>query len=1183
MKTQREQSRNPVTASMRIAFSLVLGAAFGVIGIASADDAEIFVAESSTAPNIMLILDTSGSMIGEVTSQQPYDPARNYIAEATGDCANIADRVLYKTTNQSTPPSCGTGNYFSTANLKCAGAVTALASEGGRYQGDRFIQWRRSSSSTTRRWRSLNEDYHASDVECRGDNGVDGNLSASPAYPDEDATGLTPTWTTDDDDSYWDGNWSGGTSATLYSANYVAYYQQFRNVAQLGTRLEIMQQAARSLLNSISNVNVGIMRYSTNTTDDDGGGMVLSPIVPIDENRAALIQLIDGLVPYGNTPLSETLWEAHQYFSGGSVNYGDTSRSCTAATVNGAGTSTNCSGVIESLTSVASSRTGGDPHAATYASPANDSCQKNFIVYLTDGEPTEDFKSNSDIQALTDFDDLVPNGCLDRENGACLGALAEYMFKKDLRGDDVAGEQNVATYFIGFGSAFGGTSNAAFEYLKNAGLAGGGDAYQAGDLSELSTVFTNIFSSILDQSTTLTAPTVAVNAFNRTRTLDDLYVSVFQPMPGMHWHGNVKRYGVDTEGRIIDRDNELAIDATTGFFRDSTSDVWSETDGDGPSVRRGGAGSQIPGPDTRKVYTYIGENPGTSALLTASQYAFETGNALITDALLGTAAADPTRDKLINWARGQDVNDEDGDSDLTDARQIMGDPMHAQPAVVIYGGTPADQDPDDAVVYSATNDGYLHAVDASTGEELWAFLPEEMLARLLPLYDDQNSAIRNYGLDGDLRVLKYDVNGDGVVSSADNDRVLLYFSTGRATAASRYYALDVTQKTAPRFIWSIGPDELGGLGQAWSPPTITRIRVNGATQNSQNLVLVFGGGYDPAEEGGAFIDASNVGNRIFMVDALSGSLLWYAGNDNDAHLQLERMTHSIPAAITVLDLNGDGYADRMYAGDLAAQLWRFDVYSGNAADALVTGGVLASLGSWDEAEHTDANTRRFYNAPDVAALQVNNGPVFMNIAIGSGYRGHPLNTDTQDRFYAIRDHRPFTKMTQAQYDALEILQDDDLLDVTTNLSPQIPANASGWKIRLDQPGGSWRGEKVLSASNTFQNTIFFTTYTPAPSAASNACTLAVGSNRAYVISAFDASPRAPRDTETDPENPNDPPPAPDSSDRYDELAQGGIAPEVTFLFPERDTVVCLSGVEVLGACTDFNSRLKTYWRESTAP
>src|SRR5690606_19314177 len=139
----------------RLAPTFVYAAALAAAaaGPVAADDAEIFVAQSNTAPNIMLILDTSGSMIGEVTTQQSYDPTRDYVAEATGDCASIGGRVLYRTgTSQGTPPSCNTSSYFDAANLKCAAAVTALASEAGRYQGDRFIQWRRSSSST-RRWR----------------------------------------------------------------------------------------------------------------------------------------------------------------------------------------------------------------------------------------------------------------------------------------------------------------------------------------------------------------------------------------------------------------------------------------------------------------------------------------------------------------------------------------------------------------------------------------------------------------------------------------------------------------------------------------------------------------------------------------------------------------------------------------------------------------------------------------------------------------------------------------------------------------------------------------------------------------------------------------------------------------------------------------------------------------------
>ena len=53
------------------------------------------------------------------------------------------------------------------------------------------------------------------------------------------------------------------------------------------------------------------------------------------------------------------------------------------------------------------------------------------------------------------------------------------------------------------------------------------------------------------------------------------------------------------------------------------------------------------------------------------------------------------------------------------------------------------------------------------------------------------------------------------------------------------------------------------------------------------------------------------------------------------------MNNSIPGRITVIDTNGDGFADRMYAGDMGGRVWRFDIINGSGASTLVTGGVIA--------------------------------------------------------------------------------------------------------------------------------------------------------------------------------------------------------------------------------------------------
>ncbi len=140
---------------------------------------------------------------------------------------------------------------------------------------------------------------------------------------------------------------------------------------------------------------------------------------------------------------------------------------------------------------------------------------------------------------------------------------------------------------------------------------------------------------------------------------------------------------------------------------------------------------------------------------------------------------------------------------------------------------------------------------------------------------------------------------------------------------------------------------------------------------------------------------------------------------------------------------------------MAGRVWRFDIHNGQTRANLVTGGVFASLGNAHLATHPVETTRRFYSAPDVAFL-ADGGRTWLNIAIGSGYRGHPLNIEAQDRFYALRDHQPFARLTQAQYDAATVITEADmnLIDITTTLTPTIPPGATGWRLDLKRPTGA---------------------------------------------------------------------------------------------------------------------------------
>ena len=113
--------------------------------------------------------------------------------------------------------------------------------------------------------------------------------------------------------------------------------------------------------------------------------MVAYPLSPIETNRQQLIDTVNSWNASGFTPLSETLFEAYRYFKGDPVGFGNTS---------------------EPIPSVAESRNPAQADGANYESPADFSCQKNYIVYLTDGLPTSDAQSNTDIAGLPKFAEL---------------------------------------------------------------------------------------------------------------------------------------------------------------------------------------------------------------------------------------------------------------------------------------------------------------------------------------------------------------------------------------------------------------------------------------------------------------------------------------------------------------------------------------------------------------------------------------------------------------------------------------------------------------------------------------------------------------------------------------------------------------------------------------------------------
>lgn len=837
-----------------------------------------------------------------------------------------------------------------------------------------------------------------------------------------------------------------------------------------------------------------------------------------------------------------------------------------------------------------------------YSSPITSACQSTHLVVLTDGQANGN-GAQSSIGSLTGSS---CSGDASDSNEQCGRSLATWMANIDQSG--ITGDNFITTHTIGFALNALAPNTKAQTFLSALANNGKGKAYTAENASELSAAFSQILQDVLSTDTTFVSPGATVNQFNRQSNKNEVYFALFKPSETNSWVGNLKRYALGSGSDIIvDADNVGAIDASTGFFKGTSRSFWTPAPGDGNNTAQGGAANRLPTYANRKAYTYIGSTSPTSPVnLTNSAYLLKDTNIAITPATLGLPVTDITeRTTLINWIRG--LND-DGS-----ARKAMGDPLHSVPRLVTYkcntftDSTYTNCASEEQSAFIGTNEGFVHAFNTNTGDEQMAFMPQELLRNIKALKANERSTTampRAYGMDNTVALWVNDLNGNGVIYGGknpaasppallgsglnDNEFVYAYATMGRG--GRNLYSLDVTDTASPKLRWFITPSTPGfsRLGQTWSTPVVTTINVNG----TKTKVLMFAGGYDEGQDDVSILDLDKLGNprteaygnAIYIVNATTGALIWSGSNQTSntgaqAHQQLTKMRYSMPSSLRAIDIDRDGVADQFFVGDMGGQVWRFFIQNGNPVSSLIspldsasgtTGdGVFASVIPADTGSETatqkKAKLRRFYNEPDIALLTVNTGKALV-VNIGSGYRGHPLDTGAEDRFYSFRT--PII----ANNDSHTILTESAMYDATLNLVQEgtatqkaaaaaFSSNTGGWYIRMENSG-----EKVLSEATTFAGQIFFSTYEPNSNSANNSCKAVQGTGRSYAVNLFDATPPIQRIKGS-----------PDRSDRSIILNTAGIPPKDVLLFGEdRDKPTKCTGTE----CEDLDVDVTvgpTYW------
>ena len=866
------------------------------------------------------------------------------------------------------------------------------------------------------------------------------------------------------------GGWSPG--------NAVSFYLRTTSGNRDGVTWE--QNAARS---------ARLVVEYTGTYSGSGGGYT---------KRDEMKQIVQDFQASGNTPISDTLLEAGLYFRGEQVLYGlergsphkTSNRISNSNSFDSSGVVYRPPGCDETNPNSNACRDEVIKGAPNYVSPIVESCQKNHIVLLTDGAPTW-----HDSQTTAMFNKWSGDTCNGSNSGRdCALKIAGFLQSQD-QAPWLPGVQTVQTHAIGFDY----NSN----FLKSLAANGKGEYITANNRQSLLEALDKIASAVLKTNATFVSAGVTVSQYNRLTNTDELYFSIFEPSDTASWPGNVKRYKLyvekyrDENGKeksreyILDRDGKLAVSTSTGEFTDKSFSYWSPTV-DGNEVTKGGVASQLG--VGRKIYTNI----DTGSSITSISNRVRVDNPLITNQELGTLT-DDEREAVLNWAQGYDV---DG-ADKSLPHNILGDPLHSQPALLAYADGNGNVE---SALFVGTNHGYLHAFDPDegAGNELWAFVPEEHLENLKKARDNTAAVPHFYGIDGSASIYHNDVNGNRVVDNGE--KAALYI--GMRRGGTFYYAFDISERLNPKFMFKIDPSKQGfeNLGQTWSTPVIGKMKVNGG--NSSDLVMIFGGGYDVTQDlAGLPSKQDTTGNRVYIADAITGKWLWDNTKATQAPSPAGDATsntamNSVPSNVTAFDIDGDEYLDHFYTSDTKAQVFRFDVDNENKT---ITGGRVAHLqgGTLDK-----ASNRRFYYSPDIALNKdEQTKEIYFSIAIGSGYRAHPLDTTVEDHVYVVRDTGALSKswnMDASLSDLLDVtsIVGDSDDDGVSDAAVEIKDNGyHGWY--LDLPA---KGEKVLARSITRSGKVIFTTYIPTDLNSTSACQPAAGTGNIWGVNIADGQP-----------------------------------------------------------------------------
>jgi len=559
---------------------------------------------------------------------------------------------------------------------------------------------------------------------------------------------------------------------------------------------------------------------------------------------------------------------------------------------------------------------------------------------------------------------------------------------------DVATHQHMTTYTIGLGlngtlaydpnylSQVSGTyvnlKNGTVNWPTPTASSSGGDARNIDDLwhaavngrgKYFSTGNANALSSALQTALTDVAKATGSAAGAATNSLEPVagennraYIATYTTV---EWTGDIKAY---------------ALDAATGAIDTSTATWSARTQLEALSAGSRSIRYMQPGTKAMRAFTYANLNAdgfggNFTNFCSKSPTPLQCGtlnSAQVTNANSG--------DNLVNFLRGDSIYEAEPANTTNplyrDRVAKLGDIINASPVYVKksplqytdsgYSSFAAGTATRKAMLYGAANDGMLHAFDASSGNELWAFVPSFVMPNLWKLADTDYRNKHAFFVDGT------PVVGDIYTGSAWKTILVGGLNSG----GRGYYALDITDPDNPAVLWEFTD---ANMGLTYGNPIITK-RADGTW-----VVAVTSGLNNTGGDGQG---------HMYLINATTGALL--------SQLATGAGTPSDPSGLSKInawvDSGTDNTAKRFYGGDLLGNLWRFDF-----DDRIPPSGAEATkLASY---QISPTLPQPITTKPQLTVVTTASGTKIPVIVVATGrYLGtSDISDTTQQSIYAVKD------------------------------------------------------------------------------------------------------------------------------------------------------------------------------------